>query len=32
MAEDKLILENQSRNTVENARNSEKIMQQYNFI
>lgn len=31
MAEDKLILENQSRNTVENARNSKKIMQQYNF-
>ena len=31
MDENKLILENQSRNTVENARNSKIIMQQYDF-
>ena len=29
--ENKLILENQSRNTVENARNSKEIMQRYGF-
>lgn len=29
--ENKLILENQSRNTVENARNSKAVMQAYNF-